>query len=146
MTSHRVESKREVPFSMKPRIQMLYSKTMIVLSVISALGVSAGAMAETWTAKCHNLEFHYDRSTRRAAILMQVAGGAMFEVATGTIGLDNGVALRATVSPPPVADDDPINEVGLNKSRNIVYLVRHRAGSNEVKDGVFCETPITVSP
>lgn len=113
---------------------------------LSFLGLNAPAFAEVWVAKCHGMEFHYDRATKKASIVMVSAGGLAFEVATGVIKVDNGVALRAIVSQPPIADDDLIVEVGLNKSRNIVYLVRHPAGTGEVKDGVYCETPIAVNP
>ena len=109
------------------------------------LAAATTASADTWTAACNNLEFRFDRANKRGAILMKSVGGTSFEVATGTIALDNDVALRAVFSPPPMADDDPIIEVGLNKSRKIVYLVRHKTGAKDVKDGVFCEAPIQVT-
>ncbi len=110
-----------------------------------ALGLCSVVSAETWVAKCNGMQFKYDRTNKKASIEMLSAGGIPFEVTNGTIKVDNGVALRAVVSAPPIADDDPIIEVGLNKSRSIVYLVRHTSG-NDVKDGVFCETPITITP
>ncbi len=117
-----------------------------LISLCLTLGLAGTACADVWSAKCNGMQFHFDRATKKATIEMVSAGGVGFEVTTGTIKVDNGVALRAIVSAAPIADDDPVVEVGLNKSRNIVYLVRHNSGSGEVKDGVFCETPITVGP
>jgi len=130
---------------MKAALRQCKPLRTLGLGLIVMAATAVPASAETWTAGCHSLEFRFDRTNKKASIFMKSVGAVAYEVATGTIALDNGTALRAVFSPPPMADDDPIIEVGLNKSRKIVYLVRHRSGSNDVKDGVFCETPIQVS-
>lgn len=120
-------------------------------SVLGLILMTATALAhgETWVAKCNGLEFRFDRAAKRATVAMQAIGGAVsYEILSGPIVLDkNGFSLRASISPPPIDEDDPIKEIGINKSRNIVYLYRlNNNRATGAKDGVFCETPVTVNP
>ncbi len=72
--------------------------------------------------------------------------GGTFQVASGKITFDNGVAMRAPMEGVPDGPTGPMSEIGLNKSRKVVYVLYRNPNSGQVKDGVLCETPITVEP
>lgn len=113
--------------------------------LVFSLFLVGQAYAETWTGRCDNVHVKFDRKTNKADLFLQTTGG-VFQVATGKIAFDNGVALRAPMEGIPDGPSGPISEIGLNKSRKIVYVLYRNPNTGQVKDGVLCETPITTEP
>ena len=105
--------------------------------------VSATAGADTWVARCNDLHFTFDRSTKKASIYMKTTNG-IFQIAGGAIGFDNGVAVRAPMAGLPEGVQGPMTEVGLNRDRNIVYVLYRNPDTGQRKDGVYCQTRISV--
>jgi len=118
-------------------------KHSILLVLILFLG--GAARAETWTARCGNVSFKFQRKQLKAEMYLQTTGGT-FQVASGKIAFDNGVALRSPMEGIPDGPMGPQAEIGLNKSRRMVYVIYRNPNTGQVKDGVLCETPITVEP
>lgn len=103
------------------------------------------ALAESWVAKCQNLHFKFDRAKHRSYVYMKTSNG-VFQISQGEITFDNGVAMRSPLSGIPDGISGPMSEVGLNRSRSIVYVLYRNPNTGQLKDGVFCETPITAEP
>ncbi len=113
--------------------------------LVFSLFLGAQAQAETWSARCGNLHVKFNRTTHKAEIFFQTTGG-VFQVAAGKVTFDNGSAMRSPMEGIPEGVTGPISEIGLNKSRGIVYVLYRNPNTGQVKDGVLCETPITTEP
>ena len=113
--------------------------------LVFSLFLVGQAYAETWSARCGNVHVKFNRKSNRAELFLQTTGG-VFQVANGKIAFDNGVALRSPMEGIPDGPAGPITEIGLNKSRKIVYVLYRNPNTGQVKDGVLCEAPITTEP
>jgi hypothetical protein len=118
-------------------------KVMIFLALTSFWGNAA--QAETWVGRCGNVHVKFDRKALKAGIYLQTNGGT-FQIATGKIVFDNGAAMRAPMEGIQDGPMGPMSEIGLNKSRKVVYVLYRNPNTGQVKDGVLCESPITVEP
>ena len=118
-------------------------KNLILL--VLTLFVGGAAHAETWTARCGNVSFKFLRKQLKAEMYLQTTGGT-FQIASGKIAFDNGVAMRSPMEGIPDGPMGPQAEIGLNRSRRMVYVLYRNPNTGQVKDGVLCETPITVEP
>ena len=66
-------------------------------------------------------------------------------MARGTIGFDNGFALRAPIDGNSTLSSGlSLTEVGLNPSRNLVYVQYRNPTTGAVTAGDFCSTPIQI--
>ena len=113
--------------------------------LVLAMVLSFPAAADTWLARCGNLNLKFHRKTLKAEMFVTTTGGT-FQVASGKITFDNGIAMRAPMEGIPDGPTGPMSEIGLNKSRKVVYVLYRNPNTGQVKDGVLCETPITVEP
>ncbi len=113
--------------------------------LVFGLFLSSVGWGETWTARCGNVHLKFNRSTHKSEIYLQTAGG-VFQVAGGDITFDNGTAMRSPMAGIKEGPNGPISEIGLNKSRRIVYVLYRNPETGQVKDGVLCDTPITLEP
>ena len=63
------------------------------------------------------------------------------------LDFDNGVAVRGAILGNSMTNNGkPITEIGLNKSRNTVYVLYRHPWQNNIKSGVFCKAKIKVVP
>ena len=119
---------------------------MISSRLLLALGfLSSPAFAETSVAKCKGLQFHFNRTTNKAQVYLKTSGG-IFQITQGPIKFDNQIALRAPMDGIEEGVKGFMSEIGLNRSRNIVYVLYRNPLTGQVKDGIFCNTPIIVEP
>jgi hypothetical protein len=128
-----------------PEDYPMKKNSLLALVMFWLVTSSNAAHAQTWSAKCNDLHFSFNRATRKAIIYFKTTNG-IFEISEGRINFDNGVALRAPMSGVPDGVLGPMSEVGLNKSRNIVYVLYRNPDTGHKKDGVFCQTTISVEP
>ena len=112
---------------------------------VFGLFLSSVVHGEIWTARCGNVHVKFNRSAHTSEIYLQTTGG-VFQVAGGNITFDNGTAMRSPMTGIKEGHSGPISEIGLNKSRRIVYVLYRNPETGQVKDGVLCDTPITVEP
>src|SRR4051812_30935776 len=76
---------------------------------------STGAQAETWVARCHSLQVNFDRTNKSVAMYF-VTDAGIFQIAQGSIGFDNGVALRAPLRGNASGfNGGTLTEIGLNR-------------------------------
>ncbi len=131
---------------------MNLTKFFFVFSPLASLFVgltAAPASADTWIAKCNNLQFNFQRDNDRFLVYFQTDNGT-YQVAQGSITFDNGTAVRG-----PVKGNDsyigagggnnansPITQIGLNSSRNMVYIFYQHPRNNTQETGTFCNTQI----
>lgn len=131
---------------------MKLTKLLLACSPLASLLVGAmptPALAETWIAKCNNVQFNFQRDSDRFLVYFQTDTGT-YQIAQGEIAFDNGTALRG-----PVQGNDayigagggsnqgePITQIGLNPSRNLVYVFYQHPRNNSQKTGKFCNTEI----
>ncbi len=112
-------------------------RMVVVGMAVSGVGMAAG---KTWVARCNDLEFQFGGEGGKAFLLMKTTDG-LFQVATGKVTFDNGVARRATLD--ETKEDAPFTQVGLNRSRGIVYLVAKNPKDVNSKDGIYCHTEVS---
>jgi hypothetical protein len=118
----------------------------ILLFSLALVMTSASAKAETWIARCNNLQFNFDKNGKVALIYFKTSTG-IYQMAKGDIGFDNGVALRASVDGNSAGfGGQSLTEIGLNKSRNLVYVQYRHPTTGAVTAGDFCSTPIQIVP
>lgn len=103
-------------------------------------GWGAAAAGQSWVARCNELEFRFDRETKLAQVSMVTAKG-LFPLAQGKVHFDNGLAMRAGLSG---LGEGAGMDVGLNRDRKIVYVLRKTAETGAKDDAVFCATDIRV--
>lgn len=121
------------------RLKNLALKTAAAL----ALTLSATAIhAETWIARCNNLQFNFNRTSKTYLLYFNTSAG-IFQMGTGRITFDNGSALRGPLTGNAFGTDgEPITEIGLNPSRNLVYVLYRHPTDHTTKSGDFCTTTI----
>ena len=103
---------------------------------------SSAAMAETWIARCNNVQFNFNRTSKTFLVYFNTSTG-IYQMARGKITFDNGTAVRGPIEANGVgADGSPITQIGLNPSRNLVYVMYDNPTSTEVRNGDFCSTQI----
>ncbi|MEY4631657.1 MAG: hypothetical protein RIQ81_1777 [Pseudomonadota bacterium] len=108
--------------------------------------ISTSAMAETWIARCNNLQFNFDRTSKTFFVYFSTSTG-IYQMARGRIIFDNGTAIRGPIEANGVGSDgNPITQIGLNPSRSLVYVMYDHPTTNEVKNGDFCTTRIQSVP
>ena len=108
--------------------------------------MSTSAMAETWIARCNNLQFNFDRTSKSFLVYFNTSTG-IYQMARGRIIFDNGVAIRGPVEANGAGSDgNPITQIGLNPSRNLVYVMYDHPSTDEVRNGDFCTTRIQSVP
>lgn len=111
---------------------------------LAAVALSANSFAETWIARCNGMQFNFNRTGKSALFYMNTSTG-IYQIATGKIIFDNGIAMRA-----PITGNSPgynglsLTDIGLNKDRKNVYVLYRHPQTGEVKDGVFCNSEIQV--
>lgn len=67
----------------------------------------------------------------------------IYQIARGTITFDNGTAVRGPVEGNGVGNDGkPITQIGLNPSRNLVYVFYQHPYNDSQDTGEFCSTEI----
>ncbi|NDE16548.1 hypothetical protein EBZ80_16620 [bacterium] len=99
-------------------------------------------MAETWIARCNNLQFNFNRTSKTFLVYFSTSTG-IYQMARGKITFDNGTAVRGPIEANGVGSDgNPITQIGLNPSRNLVYVLYDNPTSTEVRNGDFCSTQI----
>jgi hypothetical protein len=118
---------------------MKSSLTLLTLTLLAA----APALADSWVADCNDLHFTFDRTSKKASVYVKTNKG-IFQISTGTIGFDNDVAVRAPLAGLPEGVKGAMTEIGLNRDRNVVYVLYRNPDTGQTKDGVFCSAPITV--
>ena len=123
---------------------MIYRTCLLGVLFLGLMGAS-GASADTWVANCKGLEFRFDRRNSRADIYM-ITDNRKFKVISGAIEFDNGVAVRSPVPGIPWGVQGPSTEIGLNKSRGMVYVLYRGRATAKAQDGIFCKTRIKVVP
>lgn len=104
--------------------------------------ISSSAMAETWIARCNNLQFNFNRTSKTFLVYFSTSTG-IYQMARGKIIFDNGTAIRGPIEANSVGSDgNPITQIGLNPSRNLVYVMYDNPTTTEIKNGDFCTTQI----
>ncbi len=108
------------------------------------LSLTATALhAETWIARCNNLQFNFDRDAKSYILYFKTSAG-IFQMGTGKIIFDNGSAIRGPLTGNPIGTSgEPLTEIGLNPSRNLVYILYHNLTDHTTKSGDFCTTTIS---
>ena len=120
-------------------------KKVLLLS-LALVGFSLSAQAETWIARCNNLQFNFDKTSKVALIYFKTSTG-IYQMAKGTIGFDNGIALRAPLDGNSVGYmGQSLTEIGLNKSRNLVYVQYRHPTTGALTPGDFCTAQIQIVP
>jgi hypothetical protein len=115
-----------------------------VLFMVAAM--SAQALAETWIARCNELQFNFNRSNRTFLVYFKTSAGIL-QMAKGAITFDNGTALRGPVDGNSYGSDgQPVTQIGLNPSRNLVYVLYTHPFDHSTKSGDFCTTTIQRVP
>ena len=118
----------------------------IVTLCFAVLGFSALAQAETWIARCNNLQFNFDRNGKTALVYFKTSTG-IYQMAKGSIGFDNGVVLRAPLDGNSAGfGGQSLTEIGLNKSRNVVYVQYRHPSTGALSSGEFCNAQIQMVP
>jgi len=103
---------------------------------------ASSAFAETWIARCNNLQFNFNKDNSSYLVYFKTTAG-IFQIAKGDITFDNGVVLRGPVDGNGFGNDGkPITQIGLNPSRKIVYVFYQHPYNNTSKSGTFCKTSI----
>jgi hypothetical protein len=117
---------------------MLNATTLLIFSL------SATALqAETWIARCNNLQFNFNRDSKSYILYFKTSAG-IFQMGTGTIIFDNGSAIRGPLTGNAFGTNgEPLTEIGLNPSRNLVYVLYRNLTDHTTKSGDFCTTTIT---
>lgn len=120
----------------------------IQLFTVTALGLlflASSASADTWIGSCNGIQLNFDRGAKRILLYMKTNKGT-FQVGKGDITFDNGTALRGSLIGNTTGTGKPLNDVGINKSRNIIYLLHYDINSGQTKDGgVFCKTEVKIN-
>lgn len=120
-------------------VRKIFAKTSVV--VVFGLFASA-AYAETWIARCNKLQFNFNRSSKSYLMYFETSSG-IFQMGTGRITFDNGTALRGPLTGNAFGTDgQPITEIGLNPSRNLVYVLYRHPTDHTTKSGDFCTATI----
>lgn len=119
-------------------------RSLIPLTVGTAFLAAATVRAETWSARCNGLEFQFDKTSRTAVVFVVTTEGPQFPIAQGPISFDNGVALRGAMKHTGASLVPVESEIGLNKSRNVVYIQSKNPLTGEVTSGKFCEAKIEI--
>lgn len=117
--------------------------THIRMAIVVLLGFFSTALqAETWIARCNKLQFNFDRSSKSYLLYFETSAG-IFQMGTGRITFDNGSAMRGPLTGNAFGTDgQPITEIGLNPSRNLVYVLYRHPTDHTTKSGDFCTTSI----
>lgn len=120
-------------------------RKLILTAVLAVLPVSA--LAETWIARCNGMQFNFNRTNKSFLLYFNVPNVGIVQMATGRIIFDNGTAIRGPVSGNPSGfNGETLTEIGLNASRNNVYVQYRHPGTGEIKAGPFCTSTIQVVP
>lgn len=123
---------------MKTKPSLFSKLTAIALGFVGFAMFSGSAQAETWIGTTGNLQFNFDRDADRILLYFKTDEGT-FQVARGKITFDNGTALRGSF----IGND--IVEVGINKSRNIIYLLWNNPNTGQPEDaGTFARTEVRI--
>lgn len=111
------------------------------------IGASTTALAsETWIAQCNNVQFNFNRDAKSYLVYFKTSAG-IFQMARGDITFDNGVALRGPVLGNSLGfEGGSLTEIGLNPSRNLVYVLYRHPTTGEYKSGDFCSAGIRIVP
>jgi hypothetical protein len=125
----------------KMKRQMLKAMT-----VLFAAGFANAAFAETWIGRCNKLQFNFNRTSKTFLVYFDTSAG-IFQMAKGKISFDNGSAVRGAIDGNGFGSDgQPITQIGLNPSRNLIYVLYNHPTTNEIKSGDFCSTTIQSVP
>lgn len=118
---------------------------MKISHVISALVLTfsaSSAFAETWIARCNNLQFNFNKDNSSYLVYLKTTAGIL-QVAKGDITFDNGVVLRGPIDGNSIGNDgQPVTQIGLNPNRKIVYVYYQHPYNDTTKSGTFCRTNI----
>jgi hypothetical protein len=119
-------------------------KKLISIGLLLGLSAPLMASAETWIASCNNLQFNFNRTSRVALVYFKTSTG-IYQMARGSIGFDNGYALRAPLDGNSgLSSGLSLTEVGLNPSRNLVWVQYRNPTTGAITTGDFCTTQIQV--
>ena len=123
---------------MKSKTSLFSKLSAIVLGFAGLAMFSSSAQAETWIGTSGDLQFNFDRDADRILLYFKTDKGT-FQVARGKITFDNGTALRGSF----IGND--IVEVGINKSRNTIYLLWNNPNTGQPESaGTFAWTNVRV--
>ncbi len=115
---------------------------IFLASTFFALLPTSSALAETWIAECNNVQFNFDRDSESFLVYFETDTGT-YQMAQGTITFDNGTAVRGPVEGNGVGNDGkPITQIGLNPSRDLVYVFYQHPYEDGQDTGEFCSTEI----
>lgn len=118
-----------------------FSKAGFLAVMMMALS-STMVHAETWVARCNNLQFNFNRTAGTYLLYFNTSAGIL-QMGKGTITFDNGTALRGPLTGNSFGTDgEPITQIGLNQSRGLVYVLYRHPTDHTTKTGDFCTTTI----
>ncbi|MFT5469599.1 MAG: hypothetical protein ACI8UO_004721 [Verrucomicrobiales bacterium] len=117
----------------------LFSKIAALIVGLAGFGLfTSSVQAETWIGTTGDLQFNFDRDADRILLYFKTDEGT-FQIARGEITFDNGTALRGSF----IGND--ITEVGINKSRGIIYVLYNNPNTGKAEDGgTFAKTRVKV--
>lgn len=121
----------------------------MVKTILATLlaSVSTTALAgETWIAQCNSVQFNFNREAKSYLVYFKTTAGIL-QMARGEITFDNGVALRGPIFGNSVGyEGGSLTEIGLNPSRDLVYVLYRHPFTGEYKSGDFCSASIRIVP
>ena len=114
------------------------------LMLLVMMGFSFSAHAEVWIARCNNLQFNFDLTRGSALIYFNTSAG-IFQMAKGSMTFNSGTSVQAVIDGNSTGyGGQTLTEVGLNRSRNIVYVQYRNPTTGALSTGAFCSTPIEI--
>ncbi|MDJ0798093.1 MAG: hypothetical protein QNJ51_14955 [Calothrix sp. MO_167.B12] len=120
------------------------SAVVIALAIVTLPFTSQAARAETWIARCKDLQFNFNRDSKSYLVYFKTNTG-IYQVARGKIIFDNGISIRGPIYGNGVGQDgQPITQIGLNRSRRTVWVLWNHPRENQQKSGTFCDTGIQI--
>ena len=134
----------------RPHPPSLWELTMrkFLLVVALAASTAAAANATTWVAVCNDGKpVQYNQTVGGVGFLYLKTDKDIYQTARLSQTFFNGEAICGTVQANAPAGAEPITQVCMNKSRQIIYLKYKNpsvAGSAVQDAGVFCKATVTI--
>ncbi|MDB9311856.1 hypothetical protein PN462_01990 [Spirulina sp. CS-785/01] len=123
-------------------LQFIHLQFIHLLIASAVALIPTPALAETWIAECNNVQFNFNRDSESYLVYFNTDSG-IYQVAEGEITFDNGTAVRGPVEGNAVGNDGkPVTQIGLNPSRDLVYVFYQHPYNDQQDSGTFCNTDI----
>lgn len=123
------------------------SGTLSLLAILLSLQTFPCIYSETWTANCNNLQFAFDRTNQVAVLRFNTSGSGLLQMAKGTIGYDDEIAVRAALDGNDVGYMGfSLTEIELNLSQGAVNIQYRNPSNGIVTYSLFCKTSIMGAP